>query len=54
MVAIAHVIDLVLIEATDIEAFVITTTIYFYIVNELVSIFENAGRLNFAYTKSYS
>ncbi|WP_207667484.1 phage holin family protein, partial [Clostridium sp. 1xD42-85] len=46
MVAAAHVIDLVLIDATDIDAFVMTATIYFYIVNELVSILENAGRLS--------
>ncbi|MGG4180784.1 phage holin family protein [Virgibacillus pantothenticus] len=46
MVATAHVIDLVLIDATEIEAFVMTATIYFYIVNELVSILENAGRLS--------
>ncbi|GIP61932.1 hypothetical protein J32TS6_04870 [Virgibacillus pantothenticus] len=46
MVATAHVIDLVLIDATEIEAFVMTATIYFYIANELVSILENAGRLS--------
>ncbi|GGB41847.1 hypothetical protein GCM10011409_19220 [Lentibacillus populi] len=46
IVAVAHVIDLVLLDVAGIDEFVMTATIYFYIVNELVSILENAGRLN--------
>lgn len=46
MVAIAHMIDTVLLEVgIETEALIFMAAVVFYIVNELISIFENAGRM---------
>lgn len=46
MVAVAHLIDLMLIQSRlETKAVVMTMTIVFYAVNEILSIIENAGRI---------
>ncbi|WP_321172085.1 phage holin family protein [Cytobacillus solani] len=46
MVAVAHLIDLLLIESgLETKALVMTMVIVFYAVNEILSITENAGRI---------
>lgn len=46
MVAVAHLVDKVLIEVGfEVESLIFMAAIVFYIVNELISIFENAGRI---------
>lgn len=46
MVAVAHLIDLMLIQSgLETKAVVMTMTIVFYAVNEILSIIENAGRI---------
>lgn len=46
MVAVAHLVDQVLIEVGfETEALIFTAAIVFYLVNELISITENAGRI---------
>ncbi|MFP7287981.1 phage holin family protein [Shouchella clausii] len=46
MVAVAHLIDTVLIEVgVESGALISTAAVVFYIVNELISITENAGRI---------
>ena len=46
MVAVAHLIDLMLIQSGfETKAVVMTMTIVFYAVNEILSIIENAGRV---------
>ncbi len=46
MVAVAHLIDLFLIETgMETKAYIMTMTIVFYSVNEILSIIENAGRI---------
>lgn len=46
MVAVAHLIDLLLIESgMETKALIMTMVIVFYAVNEILSITENAGRI---------
>jgi toxin secretion/phage lysis holin len=46
MVAVAHLIDLLLIESgLETKALIMTMVIVFYAVNEILSITENAGRI---------
>lgn len=46
MVAVAHLIDLLLIESgMETQALIMTMVIVFYAVNEILSITENAGRI---------
>ncbi|MGM0816056.1 MAG: phage holin family protein [Bacillota bacterium] len=46
MVTVAHMVDLLLIEnGIEMGFFVMTVTIVFYCINELISITENAGKI---------